>query len=62
MKSWSENQAEETIKNLRSAYISSHKKICVVRISVTRKQSQFILNWGDGSLLQIGQSLNYNQV
>jgi len=38
MKSENENQAEETY--------SSHKKICVVRISVTRKQSQFILNWG----------------
>ena len=31
MKSWNENQAEETY--------SSHKKICVVRLSVTRKQS-----------------------
>jgi len=38
MKSQNENQAEETY--------SSHKKICVVRISVTRNQSQFILNWG----------------
>jgi len=37
MKSYNENQAEETY--------SSHKKICVVRISVTIKQSQFILNW-----------------
>ena len=41
MKKWSrnnENQAEETY--------SSHKEICVVRILVTRKQSQFILNGG----------------
>jgi len=38
MKSKNENQAEETY--------SSHKEICVVRILVTRKQSQFILNWG----------------
>jgi len=36
MKSYNENQAEETY--------SSHKKIRVVRISVNRKQSQFISN------------------
>jgi len=36
MKSQNENQAEDTC--------SGHEKICVVRVSVTRKQSQFISN------------------